>query len=114
MFYEYDVAKSKRRTCRVLDVRHKEKSCEWVACSAPVEKNGAGAWEIPAIHLVDGGAGGSAVVKEKSHECHVLAGVSDPENALHAYYFDLCIEAHLNGGGAGSTESSSSSGKNKK
>ena len=97
MFYEYDVAKSKRRTYRVLDVRYKEKSSEWIACSAPVEKTDAGAWEIPAIHLVNGGAGGSAVVKEKSYEYHVLADVYDPENVLHADYFDLYIEAHLNG-----------------
>ena len=113
MFYEYDVAKSKRRTYRVLDVRYKEKSSEWIACSAPVEKTDAGAWEIPAVHLVDGGAGGSAVVKEKSYEHHALADVSDPENVLCADYFDLYphIEAHLNGESAGATESSSSSEK---
>ena len=103
--YEYDVAKSKRRIYRVLDLRYKEKSSEWVACSAPVEKKDAGAWKIPAIHLVDGGAGDSAVVKGKSYEYHVLAGVSGPGN------FDLYIDAHLNGGSAGVTESSSSSGK---
>ena len=68
IFYEYDVAKSKRGTYRVLDVRYKGKSSEWIACGAPVEKTDAGAREIPAIHLVDGGAGGSAVVKEKPHE----------------------------------------------
>jgi hypothetical protein len=55
--------------------------------------------------LVDGGAGDSAVVKGKSYEYHVLAGVSGPGN------FDLYIDAHLNGGSAGVTESSSSSGK---
>ena len=105
------MAKSKRKTHRVLDVRCKEKSSEWIACSAPVEKTDAGAWEIPAIHLVNGEAGGSAVVKEKSYEYHALADVSDPENVLYADYFDLYIEAHLNGESAGATESSSSSEK---
>jgi hypothetical protein len=46
IFYENDVSKSKRRTYRVLDVRHKEKSSERIACGAPVKKTDAGAWEI--------------------------------------------------------------------
>ena len=50
-------------------------------------------------------------MKEKSYEYHVLADVSDPENVLYADYFDLYIEAHLNGESAGATKSSSSSEK---
>ena len=120
VFYEYDVAKSKRRTYRVLDVRYKTKSSEWIACSAPVEKTAAGTWKIPAVHLVDAGASGTAVVKEKSYEHHVLADVSDPGNVLYADYFDLYIKAHLDRETTRNTESSSSSsnssgkGKNKK
>ena len=82
-----------------MDVGYKQATSEWVTCSVPVEKSEGGVWEIPVIHLVDGGSSGIVVVKDKAYEYHVLADVSDPTNVLYGDCVDTYIAAHLSGDG---------------
>ena len=109
-----DVAPRKRRSYKFLDVGYKKMTSEWVTCSAPVKKSEDGDWEIPAIHLVDGGASRTAVVKEKSYKYHVLAGVSDPANVLYGECVDLYMQAHLTMESDRGSDNISSSDKDRK
>ena len=115
LFYENDVPKRKRRTYKIMDVGYKQETSEWVTCSVPVEKSEGGVWEIPVIHLVDGGSSGIVVVKDKAYEYHVLADVSDPTNVLYGDCVDTYIAAHLSGDGdKGTTPQSEKSKKRKR